>query len=125
MSQLPAHTRSVYPSERPFIRGTLPPGRRPPPVDPLTGKRHSQRALAFGVLSLFLSPLVLFPLVFGPLALRQAKKSERFGEPANGGRLLAWVGLLIGALSTAMFILFFSYFYSLATAAELPVPLMP
>lgn len=47
-------------------------------------------ALVFGILA-----VVLLPIVFGPLAVWQAKKAERLGKPATAGKVLGWIGIVM------------------------------
>jgi hypothetical protein len=84
MSQYARTGRPAYPSEQPFGGGGLQYRAGGLPVDALAGKKHMQLSLAFGFLSFFL------PIVFVPLALIQAGRAERLGEPSNAGRILAW-----------------------------------
>ena len=47
-------------------------------------------SLVFGILA-----VVLLPIVFGPLAVWQAKKAERLGKPATAGKVLGWIGIVM------------------------------
>lgn len=63
------------------------------------GGRHAQIALICGIVGFF-----FLGIVFGPIAIIQARKAERVGVPATVGKFLGWidtilwvVGLLAGA----------------------------
>jgi uncharacterized Tic20 family protein len=59
-------------------------------------------SLVFGILA-----VVLLPIVFGPLALWQAKKAERLGKPATAGKVLGWIGIVMVILGIVAAIAFF------------------
>lgn len=54
----------------------------------MEGMRHARLATVFGLLSIF-----SLGILFGPLAIVQAKKAEAFGVPASEGKVLGWVGI--------------------------------
>jgi uncharacterized Tic20 family protein len=59
-------------------------------------------SLVFGILA-----VVLLPIVFGPLAVWQAKKAERLGKPATAGKVLGWIGIvmvIIGIIAGIAFV---------------------
>jgi uncharacterized Tic20 family protein len=58
------------------------------------GARHARNAIIFG----FVGVLVGLGLIFGPLALWQAKKAERYGSPTVFGSVLGWIATVAGAL---------------------------
>jgi hypothetical protein len=87
MSQYAHQSRPAYPSEQPFSGGGQFHRRAGSPADSLAGKKHMQLSLAFGFLSFFL------PIVFVPLALIQAGRAERLGEPSTAGKILAWTAV--------------------------------
>ncbi|WP_418606463.1 DUF4190 domain-containing protein [Georgenia sp. SUBG003] len=60
-------------------------------------------SLVFGILG-----VVLLPIVFGPLALWQAKKAERLGKPATAGKVLGWISIalvIIGIIGGIIFVI--------------------
>jgi uncharacterized Tic20 family protein len=59
-------------------------------------------SLIFGILG-----VVLLPIVFGPLAIWQAKKAERLGKPATAGKVLGWIGVALVIIGVIAFIAFF------------------
>ncbi len=87
MSQYAHQSRPAYPSEQPFSGGGQVYRGAGTPADSLAGKKHMQLSLAFGFLSFFL------PIVFVPLALIQAGRAERLGEPSTAGKILAWTAV--------------------------------
>lgn len=107
MSQFAPQSRPAYPSEQPFAGGGLPFRGGGTPVDSLAGKKHAQLSLAFGVLA-----ILFLPLVFAPLAIVQAGKAERLGEPSNAGRILGWVAICYWVLAIVLAVIFFSYVMS-------------
>lgn len=54
----------------------------------MEGMRHARLATVFGLLSIF-----SLGILFGPLAIAQAKKAQAFGVPASEGKVLGWVGI--------------------------------
>lgn len=91
------------------------PGFQPvyPPSDPrpvsmgqlqwyMEGMRHARLAAVFGVIGIF-----SFGVVFGPLAIIEAKKAEGFGVAAQEGKVLGWVGIGISILWILLFIAYF------------------
>jgi hypothetical protein len=87
MSQYARPSRPAYPSEQPFGGGGLQYRGATLPLDALAGKKHMQLSLAFGFLSFWV------PIVFVPLALIQAGRAERLGEPSTAGKILAWTAV--------------------------------
>lgn len=87
MSQYAHQSRPAYPSEQPFSGGGQFYRGAGTQADSLAGKKHMQLSLAFGFLSFFL------PIVFVPLALIQAGRAERLGEPSTAGKILAWTAV--------------------------------
>jgi uncharacterized Tic20 family protein len=55
-------------------------------------------SLVFGILA-----VVLLPIVFGPLAVWQAKKAERLGKPATAGKVLGWIGIVMAIIGVLVF----------------------
>ena len=81
------------------------------PMAPAAPMQYSQQSvdadkavtlsLVFGILG-----VVLMPIIFGPLALWQAGKAERLGKPATAGKVLGWIGTILGILGVIALILF-------------------
>jgi uncharacterized Tic20 family protein len=59
-------------------------------------------SLVFGILG-----VLLLPIVFGPLALWQAKKAERLGKPATAGKVLGWIAIVLVIIGIVVGIIFF------------------
>jgi hypothetical protein len=110
MSQYARQSRPAYPSEQPFGGGGLQYRWGGSPIDALAGKKHMQLSLAFGFLSFFL------PIVFVPLALIQAGRAERLGEPSTAGKILAWTA--VGYWILWMIYMFLIYAF---IASQLPM----
>lgn len=66
----------------------------------MQGMKHARLAAVFGVIGIF-----SLGVVFGPLAIMQAKKAEAFGVAAQDGKVLGWVGI-------GLFVLWFLFFLS-------------
>ncbi|GAA1622664.1 DUF4190 domain-containing protein [Georgenia ruanii] len=61
-------------------------------------RKAEQLSLIFGILA-----LLVFGLVFGPLALRQARKAEAAGGSATAGKVLGWIGLACSIVGLVVF----------------------
>ena len=103
MSQYAHPGRPAYPSEQPFGAGGPPYRGGGSPIDAQAGKKHMQLSLAFGIIGIF-----FLPIVFAPLAIVQAGKAERLGEPSNAGRILGWAAIGYWVLVFGVVFLFFS-----------------
>jgi hypothetical protein len=65
------------------------------------GARHARNSIIFG----FVGVLVGLGLIFGPLALWQAKKAERYGSPTIFGSVLGWIATVAG-VGTLLYVIF-------------------
>lgn len=74
--------------------------------------KASQMSLIFGILS-----VVLLGIVFGPLAIWQASKAERLGAAATAGKVLGWVGTVLGALGLLWLVFVIVMFMSAAASS--------
>ncbi|MDQ4502621.1 hypothetical protein [Sinomonas sp. ASV322] len=94
-----------------------------PPADdaPLTfgqfrwymqGAQHARDAVMYGLVG-----LVSLGIVFGPLALIEAKKAQAFGVDARAGRILGWIAIGLFALS----ILFVIFYFVFVLAVLIPL----
>ncbi|NUP73731.1 MAG: hypothetical protein HOQ07_03645 [Sinomonas sp.] len=59
----------------------------------MQGNQHARDAVLLGVVG-----LISWGIVFGPLALIEAKKAQAFGVDAKAGRILGWIAIGIFAL---------------------------
>ncbi|PFG39749.1 hypothetical protein ATJ97_2262 [Georgenia soli] len=57
---------------------------------PQEAKSAATLSWVFGILG-----ILLLPIVFGPLALWQAKKAERLGASATAGKVLGWISIAL------------------------------
>lgn len=73
----------------------------------LEGIRHARLASVFGLLGIF-----TLGVVFGPLAIGEAKKAESYGVPAQDGRILGWVGIGLFIAGVLFFIAYFIFILS-------------
>ncbi|MHA7261588.1 hypothetical protein ACX80W_00145 [Arthrobacter sp. TMN-37] len=83
-------------------------GRAPRTVE---GSKAAQASLIFGIVGLF-----VLGIVFGPLALLQARKAERLNTSATAGKVLGWISTIWGVLSLILLVVFFG-----AVAALMPL----
>jgi hypothetical protein len=80
----------------------------------MEGLQHARDGLVLGVIG-----IVFLGIVFGPLALAQAKKAEAFGINAQNTKVVAWIAIgwfcaqLVFVILYFIFVLFFiSQFYA-------------
>ncbi|WP_035780395.1 hypothetical protein [Arthrobacter sp. H14] len=64
----------------------------------MEGSKHAQTSLVFGIIGLF-----FLGIVFGPLAIVQAKKAEALNVPSSAGKILGWIDVVFGILSIIIF----------------------
>lgn len=112
MSSYSSQYRAPYPSEQPFARSSSPGSSRGATGSDYEGKRAAQMSIAYGVIGMF-----FFWFVFGPLALSNANKAERMGEPAAGGRLLGWVSIILGILGILVIVAWVMFFAAAMSSA--------
>ena len=74
--------------------------------------KAAQLSLVFGILSLF-----LIGIVFGPLAIWQAGKAERAGADATAGKVLGWIGTVVGVLGLALVVVWVIFMLFLLTSS--------
>lgn len=66
----------------------------------MQGQKHAQMSLVFGIVGLF-----FMGIIFGPLAIIQAKKAEKFNTASTIGKVLGWVTTIWAILLTLGFFL--------------------
>lgn len=66
----------------------------------VAGARHARNAIIFG----FVGVLVGVGIIFGPLALWQAKKAESYGHPTIFGSVMGWIATISGAFWLLFFL---------------------
>jgi hypothetical protein len=79
----------------------------------MDGMQHARDAMLFGVLSIF-----TIGVLFGPLALIEARRAEQFGIPARAGKVLGWIGIGLFALWILVFAAYVAFF--IAVVIHLP-----
>ncbi len=67
----------------------------------LEGAKAAQTSLVFGIVGLF-----ALGIVFGPLAILQARKAERLNTNATAGKVLGWISAIWGVLGLVLLIAF-------------------
>lgn len=67
-------------------------------ADRMAGDKAAQLSLIFGIIGLFFAGIV-----FGPLAIWQAKKAESYNKAATAGKVLGWIDVIWGILSIVLF----------------------
>lgn len=65
----------------------------------MEGSKHAQTSLVFGIIGLF-----FLGIVFGPLAIVQAKKAEANNVASSAGKILGWIDVVFGILSIVIVI---------------------
>lgn len=101
------------------FQSAYPPPSDQPPVSMgqlqwyMEGMRHARLAAVFGVIG-----IISLGVVFGPLAIMQAKKAEGFGVAAQDGKILGWVGIGLFILWVLFFVAYIVLFA--AIIANLP-----
>lgn len=78
----------------------------------MDGARHARDALLFGIVGIF-----VLGILFGPLALSQAKKAEAYGADATAGKVLGWVAIGWFCLTVLFFIGYFALFFIIFSQA--------
>lgn len=92
MSENPQPTQSFYPPQGP-------PTQTMQSREMFDGQKAAQTSLIFGIIGLF-----LLGIVFGPLAIVNAKKAEKLNIPATGGKVLGWIDTIFGIIGIIVFI---------------------
>lgn len=64
------------------------------------GARHARNAIIFGIVGV----LIGLGIIFGPLALIQAKKADHLGVPTVVGSVLGWIATVSGGFWLMFFI---------------------
>ncbi len=99
---------SHHPNEPAHAPQTYDAGRSPLGLE---GTKAAQASLVFGIVGLF-----VLGIVFGPLAILQARKAERLNTQATAGKVLGWISTIWGILGLILLIVFFG-----AVAALMPL----
>lgn len=73
----------------------------------MEGVQHARDSVLFGVLG-----ILTLGIVFGPLALSQAKKAELYGIDAKTGRVLGWIAIAWFCLGALFFIAYLIFFFA-------------
>lgn len=73
----------------------------------MEGVQHARDAVMFGVLG-----ILTLGIVFGPLALSQAKKAEAYGIDGKTGKVLGWIAIGWFCLGALFFIAYFIFFFA-------------
>lgn len=72
-------------------------------ADHLRGTKYKEKALIFGIIGFF-----FFGIVFGPLAIVNAKKAEELNHSATYGKVLGWIDTILAAVGIVVVIIFFA-----------------
>lgn len=73
----------------------------------MQGLQHARDAVLLGALGIF-----TLGVVFGPLALSQAKKAEAYGADATNGKVLAWIAIGWFCLQALFFLAYLVFFFT-------------
>lgn len=75
----------------------------------MQGLQHARDAVLLGALG-----ILLLGVVFGPLALSQARKAEAYGVDATNGKVLAWIAIGWFCLQALFIIAYLIFFFTVA-----------
>lgn len=67
----------------------------------MDGARAKGNAVMLGILGFF-----VFGVIFGPMAIMQARKAEKYYGKATFGKVLGWIDIFVGALWIWAFVAF-------------------
>lgn len=67
----------------------------------MQGTKYKEKALIFGILGFF-----FLGIVFGPLAIINARKAEAMNHSATIGKVLGWVDLVVSAIWIVIVVIF-------------------
>jgi|SRR5690348_17228139 hypothetical protein len=90
-----------YPSNQPYQYPNYPNVQQNNSLEFFHGSKFKEKSVIFGVIGLF-----VLGIVFGPLAISNAKKAEALHHSATLGKVLGWIDTITGAIGILFFLLF-------------------
>ena len=79
----------------------------------IAGEQAAQTSMTLGVIGIVLLLTGVggvVTLILGIIGVKKAAEAERQGVPATGGKVMGWISLIVGGLTTLLFILFIGFF---------------
>jgi hypothetical protein len=90
-----------YPSNQPYQYPNYPNVQQNNSLEFFHGSKFKEKSVIFGVIGFF-----FLGIVFGPLAISNARKAEALHHSATLGKVLGWIDTIAGVLSMLVFLLF-------------------
>ena len=78
----------------------------------IAGEQAAQTSMTLGVIGIVLLLTGVggvVTVVLGIIGVKKAAEAERQGVPATGGKVMGWISLIVGGLTTLLFILFIGF----------------
>ena len=94
--------RMSYPSNPPNQYPNYPNVQQNNSLEFFHGSKFKEKSVIFGVIGFF-----FLGIVFGPLAISNARKAEALHHSATLGKVLGWIDTIAGVLSILVFLLIF------------------
>jgi hypothetical protein len=94
--------RMSYPSNQPYQYPNYPNVQQNNSLEFFHGSKFKEKSVIFGVIGFF-----FLGIVFGPLAISNARKAEALHHSATLGKVLGWIDTIAGVLSILVFLLIF------------------
>ena len=79
----------------------------------IAGEQAAQTSMTLGVIGIVLLLTGVggvVTLILGIIGVKKAAEAERQGVPATGGKVMGWISLIVGGLTTLLVILFIGFF---------------
>jgi hypothetical protein len=89
-----------YPSNQPYRYPNYPNVQQNNSLEFFHGSKFKEKSVIYGVIGLF-----FLGIVFGPLAISNAKKAEALHHSATLGKVLGWIDTLAGVFWLLIFVL--------------------
>lgn len=80
----------------------------------LEGEKLAKTSTILGIVSIYCVGLIL-----GPMAIVKAAKAEKLGVDSTVGKVTGWLGVIFGAITIVISILYFFIFAALFAAADM------
>ncbi|QQC58800.1 DUF4190 domain-containing protein [Rothia kristinae] len=89
--------------------GDYMPAPAPPPPGDSRAQSQAATAMALGVVGLVTG----LGVIFGPIALVQAKRAREGGADASSGRILGWLATIVGVICLILFVIALLVFFGI------------
>lgn len=91
-----------YPNNQPYQYPNYPNVQQNNSLEFFHGSKFKEKSVIYGVIGFF-----FLGIVFGPLAISNAKKAESLHHSATLGKVLGWIDTLAGAVWLLILVLLF------------------